>query len=326
MKKLNTKLAFAIVFSFVIATLIPRVVVVLLNISVPHEFVDSPIVLIGGLLSSFLALSIFALISNMVLMKRIKLLQAATERVKQGVYSHHIVASGNDELSSLIHTFNDMQQALLSNNYMNREFIRNMSHQYKTPLMVMSSYLHELKDNDMIKSRLLAQINHLSTLTSTLLTLSKVDSLEHLSFKPTNITELVRRQIIAKQPLWEAKACEWDYIGEEDCSISTYEPYVYEMVSNLLDNMIQFAYANSILRVEIKKQDQHCWLIFCNHGPMLTEYEQAHMFDLFFKGKHSDGTGVGLNLVKSILKCLHGSLSVSSDEFETRFTVLLSLK
>lgn len=325
MRKLNTKLAFAMMFSFVIATIIPRTIVVLLNISVPHEFIDSPIVLIGGLLSSFLALLLFAIASYFVLMQRIKQLQKATERVKHGQYSQMISVTGNDELSSLIHTFNDMQQSLLSNHYLNREFIRNISHQYKTPLAVMSIHVHELKDNDVIKARLRAQIDHLASLTSTFLTLSKVDSLEHLPYKMTNVSELIRRQIIDKQPLWEAKACVWNFVSDEECIISTFEPYIYEMVSNLLDNMIQFAFSGSTLHIEVSKQEQKCYFNFANHGPMLTQDELNNMFDMFFKGPHSNGTGVGLSVVKSIVKRLHGDIKAESNTTETRFTLFLPL-
>lgn len=323
MKKLNTKLAIAIIFSFFVATLIPRVLVRFFNVKVPVEFVDSPVVLIGGLLSAFLALSLFALISNFIFMKRIKQLQAATERVKHGNYTHLIEDHGNDELSSLIHTFNDMQLALSSNQYLNREFIKNMSHQYKTPLTIMSSLIQGMNENEPLKQRLLEEIDQLSSLTSTLLTLSKVDSLEHLTLSASNISELIRRQIISKQPLWEVKGCEWEFEESEECIITTYEPYVYEMVSNLLDNMIHYAYQHSTLKVKTALQDHECVITFSNHGPQLTQDEKDHMFDLFYKGQHSSGSGVGLNLVKSILQRLNGSMNIESNEMETSFMITL---
>ena len=326
MKKLNTKLAIAIIFSFFVATLIPRVLVRFFNVKVPVEFVDSPVVLIGGLLSAFLALSLFALISNFIFMKRIKQLQAATERVKHGNYTHLIEDHGNDELSSLIHTFNDMQQALFSNQYLNREFIKNMSHQYKTPLTIMSSLIQGMNENEPLKHRLLEEIDQLSSLTSTLLTLSKVDSLEHLTLSASNISELIRRQIISKQPLWEVKGCEWEFEESEECIITTYEPYVYEMVSNLIDNMIHYAYQHSTLKVKTSLQDHECVLTFSNHGPQLTQDEKEHMFDLFYKGQLSSGSGVGLNLVKSILQRLNGSMSIESNEMETSFMITLPRK
>lgn len=326
MKKLNTKLAIAIIFSFFVATLIPRVLVRFFNVKVPVEFVDSPVVLIGGLLSAFLALSLFALISNFIFMKRIKQLQAATERVKHGNYTHLIEDHGNDELSSLIHTFNDMQLALSSNQYLNREFIKNMSHQYKTPLTIMSSLIQGMNENEPLKQRLLEEIDQLSSLTSTLLTLSKVDSLEHLTLSASNISELIRRQIISKQPLWEVKGCEWEFEESEECIITTYEPYVYEMVSNLIDNMIHYAYQHSTLKVTTSLQDHECVLTFSNHGPQLTQDEKEHMFDLFYKGQHSSGSGVGLNLVKSILQRLNGSMSIESNEMETSFMITLPRK
>jgi len=326
MRKLNTKLAIAIIFSFFVSTLIPRVLVRFFNVKVPVEFVDSPVVLIGGLLSAFLALSLFALISNFIFMKRIKQLQAATERVKQGHYTQSIEDHGNDELSSLIHTFNDMQQALASNQYLNREFIRNMSHQYKTPLTIMSSLIQGMNEHEPLKQRLLEEIDQLSSLTSTLLTLSKVDSLEHLSLSSCNLSELIRRQIISKQPLWEVKGCEWDFEESEECIIHTYEPYVYEMVSNLLDNMIHYAYKESILKVKTSLEEHQCVITFSNHGPVLSIDEKEHMFDLFYKGPHSSGSGVGLNLVKSILQRLHGSISIESSDVETSFIIILPRK
>ncbi len=323
MKKLNLKLALAVMVSLFIATLIPRAFVRSFNMSVPKEFVDSPVVLIGGLVSAFLALSLFVILSNVIFLKRIKLLQDSTQLVKNGVYDQLIQTKGNDELSALIHTFNDMQQALSSNQYLNREFVRNMSHQFKTPLTVMSSLIQTLDDKEKVKEPLLNEIDQLSSLTSTLLTLSKVDSLEHIAFKPCNASELIRRQIISKQPLWEAKGCEWQ-ISEQDCVIQTYEPYLYEMVSNLLDNMIHYAYNQTMLKVSLKKYPNSVEMRFSNHGPALSDEEKLHVFDLFYIGDQSTGSGVGLNLVKSILERLNGNIHIESDENETTFIITLA--
>jgi signal transduction histidine kinase len=322
MRKLNTKLTLAIIFSFFVATLIPRLLVRFFNIKVPSEFIDSPIVLIGGLISAFLALSLFALISNFVFMKRIKALQEATQRVQSGQYNQPIDGQGSDELSSLIHTFNDMQQALSSNQYLNQEFVRNMSHQFKTPLTVMSSLIQGMEGDEKIKDRLLDEIDQLASLTSTLLTLSKVDSLEHLVIKPFDVNELIRRLIISKQPLWERKNLEWD-VSDNTVMLASYDPYIHEMVSNLCDNMIQYAYPNTTLTIHIESHFQGVNLIFSNHGPSLSQDEMDHMFDLFYKGSQSSGSGVGLNLVRSILHRLKGEMSIASNETLTTFTIYL---
>jgi signal transduction histidine kinase len=322
MRKLNTKLTLAILFSFFVATLIPRLIIRILNVRVPTEFVDNPMVLVGGLISAFLALSLFALISNFIFMRRIKTLQAATLRVQSGQYNQLIQEHGNDELSALIHTFNDMQQALSSNQYLSQEFVRNMSHQFKTPLMIMSSLIQGLETEDKVKDRLLEEIDQLASLTSTLLTLSKVDSLEHLVIKPFDVNEMIRRLIISKQPLWEKKSLEWD-VSEGSISLSSYAPYVYEMVSNLCDNMIQYAFPSSTITIEILKQHHSVTLTFSNHGPSLTQEEMDHMFELFYKGHQSSGSGVGLNLVKSILNRLKGEMSISSNEERTTFKITL---
>lgn len=322
MKKLNTKLVLAIVFSFFVATLIPRLLVRVFKVAVPVEFVDSPVVLIGGLLSAFIALSLFALISNVIFMKRIKTLQEATLRVQQGQYNQLIEEHGNDEISSLIQTFNDMQQALSSNQYLNQEFIRNMSHQFKTPLTVMSSLIQSMETEEKIKDRLLEEIDQLASLTSTLLTLSKVDSLEHLVIKPFDVNELIRRLVISKQPLWEKKDLEWD-VSEDSVWLSSYAPYVYEMFSNLIDNMIQYAYLNTLLSIEVVKQNNIVSITFSNRGPSLTQDEMEHMFELFYKGSQSSGSGVGLNLVKSILNRLKGEMSITSNEERTTFKITL---
>jgi len=101
---------------------------------------------------------------------------------------------------------------------------------------------------------------------------------------------------------------------------------VYEMVSNLLDNMIHYAYKESILKVKTSLEEHQCVITFSNHGPQLTQDEKEHMFDLFYKGQHSSGSGVGLNLVKSILQRLHGSMSIESNEMETSFMITLTRK
>ncbi|MBS3991534.1 MAG: HAMP domain-containing histidine kinase [Erysipelothrix sp.] len=325
MKRLNLKLTLAILFSFFVATLIPRLLMRWFNVSVPTEFVDSPIFLIGGLVSAFIALSLFAFLSTRILMRRIHALQAATRRVQSGVYDVFIQDQGNDELSSLISTFNDMQQTLESNQYLNQEFVRNVSHQFKTPLSVISSLVQTLdlpESQEPYRERLLEEIDQLASLTGTLLTLSKVESFEYLSVQSFDLSEMIRRLIISKQPLWEVKECEWE-VSDASVTCHSYAPYVQEMVSNILDNMIQYAPNKSTLTVSIIEQAQSIILEFTNQGPAISEEDQEHMFDLFYKGSHSSGSGVGLHLVKSILTRLKGEISVTSNPTSTTFKVVL---
>ncbi len=325
MKKLNFKLTLAIILSFFVATLIPRLLMRFLDVRLPIEFVDSPIFLIGGLVSAFIALSLFALLSTHILMRRIRALQAATHRVQSGVYDVFIEDKGNDELSALITTFNDMQQTLESNQYLNQEFVRNVSHQFKTPLSIISSLVQTLdlqESQEPYRERLLEEIDQLASLTGTLLTLSKVESFEYLSVQSFDVSEMIRRLIIAKQPLWEVKQCEWE-VSDESLTCHSYAPYVQEMVSNILDNMIQYAPEKSTLSVSMSEISQNIILEFSNQGPPISQEDQEHMFDLFYKGSHSSGSGVGLHLVKSILTRLKGEISVTSTPLSTTFKVVI---
>ena len=61
-------------------------------------------------------------------------LRKATQQVAQGDFTVRVAFSGRDELSCLMKNFNDMVEALARNEYLQKDFISNVSHELKTPI------------------------------------------------------------------------------------------------------------------------------------------------------------------------------------------------
>ena len=78
--------------------------------------------------------------------------------------------------------------------------------------------------------------------------------------------------------------------------------------------------------VGIKEEADWICVAVKNNGPMITEEERKRLFDKFWQGDTShasQGTGIGLSVVKKIVELHKGKINVESTPEETAFVVRL---
>ena len=75
-----------------------------------------------------------------------------------GNFNTNIEEEGQDELSTLIQNFNQMTLELKNNEYLNKEFVRNFSHELKTPLSAIKGYADLIKDGALTEDSLLEAV------------------------------------------------------------------------------------------------------------------------------------------------------------------------
>ena len=85
-------------------------------------------------------LLLFSYFINKLLVKRVKNLNNATKSVIKGDYETTILDDKKDELGELATSFNEMTKALHTNEYVNKSFVRNFSHEFKTSLSTIKGY------------------------------------------------------------------------------------------------------------------------------------------------------------------------------------------
>lgn len=90
-------------------------------------------------------------------------------------------------------------------------------------------------------------------------------------------------------------------------------------VSNILfDNAVKYSLPDSTIQCELDASDDYVEIKFSNYGPYLLEQEYESVFDLGKRGKYADvlgkqGSGYGLNFLKSIVRAHYGKVTLSSE-------------
>jgi two-component system, OmpR family, phosphate regulon sensor histidine kinase PhoR len=245
----------------------------------------------------------------------------------------------NGPFVELVDSINDMAVELGQLEKMRQEFISNVSHEIQSPLTSISGFSRALQnENISLEERkhyldiIEAESMRLSKLSDNLLKLSSLES-QHHPFEPRTfrLDKQLRNHILACEPQWVDKAIEMD-IDLAEINLTADEDLLSQVWTNLIHNAIKFTPSGGTIGVQLVSKEKEALIHISDNGVGITEEDQAHIFERFYKAdksrnRRSGGSGLGLSIVKKILDMHHGSISVTSQLGEgTTFTVRLPLK
>jgi signal transduction histidine kinase len=305
-----------------VSSIIPNIIWRLFGEGQPRPGDINPIwILLAAFLTVFVTVTLYSIIINKVIVKRIKTLSDTTQKVINGDYNVTIKDPHKDELSQLSHSFNEMTQALKQNEYVSKNFIRNFSHEYKTPLSTIKGYAELIQDEDNLSNDtreyldiIIDESNRLSNLSYNMLLISQID---HQIILPKedhiNITEELRKVIQMKQLLFEEKDLSFD-LDVQDIKIKTNQSLIYQVFSNIIDNAIKYTYPGQTIGITFTKKENQLIMNFSNPTKH-TDVDESQLFNMFYTNQtHTmKSSGIGLSLVKKIIEKLDGSIQASID-------------
>jgi|BioPla2DNA2_1021312.scaffolds.fasta_scaffold11340_2 CheY-like chemotaxis protein/nitrogen-specific signal transduction histidine kinase/PAS domain-containing protein len=199
-------------------------------------------------------------------------------------------------------------------------FLSNMSHEIRTPLNAIvgfSAIMADIDDRDERKKfynivessnkRLLALIDEV-------LDLSKIESgtLE-FNYTPVKVNDLCKEIVITHQLYSNLSSLSLE-LPEEDTCIKADKNRLTQVISNLVSNAVKFTPKGTITlgykiipgRVEFYVRDT---------GIGIANDKLDKIFDRFVKvNSFAPGTGLGLSICKTIVECMGGDITVSSEE------------
>lgn len=337
MKKKHSILSLEIIgLAFLTMFLIGSIIRLLIYILSGEQFrdlINEDNFFILSLVTLAITLITFALLINHFIARRIKEINKATLSIKEGNYDVKIQAKGSDEISALAENFNLMTGELKSNEYLNKEFIRNFSHEFKTPLSVIKGYAELINQVDTTEKEkeeyiniIISESERLSNLTNNMLQISMIDSKQIIKKDDEyNFAEQVRNIIQMTQLKWEEKNLSFN-LKMEEVKINCNKELTYQIVLNLLSNAIKYSNKGSSINISLKQEGSLLAFAIENKGEDIPKEELDQVFNLFYTGsknKRSDSTGVGLTLTKKIVDKLNGNISFTSKGGITSFKVIL---
>ncbi len=284
----------------------------------------------------FLTVIIFIIGLNLLVVGRIKKLNSKVNKIAKGNFEVRDEEQKymQDEIGALDENIDKMAKTLHSNEYLNKDYARLMSHEIKTPLSAIIGYAELInaktgKENKEYSKIIIDEAKRLSELSASLLHLSKLDAETIIAKNDLVIpSKQIRHLIALLQNQWEEKGIEID-ADLSDFDILTNKEMIFQIWQNLIINAIKFSDNKKVIKIRLEKVDKVFIFSVTNFGKGIKPEEKDKVFDLFYKcrdNQSSNSNGIGLYLVKKIVIKLDGTISLTSDnDAGTTFTVELPL-
>ncbi len=334
MKKLSAKVVGMLLLVFFFISALMRIIIALLE-GVPfYELIGSGWFFLAMMAMGFTSLSLFALSVEMIIVKRIKKLNAAIIDIEKGDYEVAIEVKGSDEIATLAENIRLMANELKANEYLNKDFARNVSHEFKTPLSSIKGYAELIEMGGLSAAEtgeysgiIIHEIDRLAKLSRDLLQISLLDSVNIIRKDDTfSIDEQIRNVLQLMQLEWESKNIEFDLDLDELAMTAGNRELTFQIWQNLIANAIKFTSEGGKIAISLHEKDGIRFEIRDSGIGIGTE-DQKKIFTQFFvtdKARNQSGSGLGLSITKKIVEKLGGTISFESHlDIGTTFVVVL---
>lgn len=301
------------------------------------ESLSITLMLCFALMCALLSGTITVIMSRRILAPVVKLSEALGT-VAKGDFTVRLEGGSTiSEIRQSFNNFNTMAGKLAATETLQRDFITNVSHEFKTPINAIEGYATLLQSDEELSpdqeeniEKILLNTRRLSELVGNILLLSKIENAASpLMMERYRLDEEVRQAIVALETRWTAKDIELD-ISLDETDFTGNQLLMIHVWQNLIDNAIKFSPEHGTICMRLKKEKGKIAFCIRDYGKGIDAGAMEHIFDKFYQGDTShkaEGNGLGLSLVKYIVE-LHGG-EVHAENCEdggSRFTVLLPEK
>ena len=277
----------------------------------------SIILLIVGI--TFAIVSIIILAWSNKLVNRIKKLKEKIDNIENDNYNHEINDNYEDELHTLDIAVNNMRKYLKENDLYKSQMYQNISHDFKTPITVMKSYIEASEDGIETKEKTLEiikeQLNKLEIKVHSLLYLNKLNYIKEQK-ENLNVNTDIYSIINSSVDKFKIARPDVNFILETDKNtVFRGSTDMWEaIIDNLLNNFIR--YADKTVKITIKNNK----IIFYNDGPNINKNIINNIFTPYEKGIKGV-FGLGLSIVKKTLQFLKYDITIENVKNGVKFII-----
>ena len=211
-------------------------------------------------------------------------------------------------------------------NHAKLQFFTNITHEFLTPLTILSASLDEMKIQapqlDDFYKVMSDNINRLIRLLQQILEFRKAETGNlKLKVSEADLVSFVRKEVDAFRPLMKKKNMQFNFSCRSDLIIGYFDPdKLDKILYNLLSNASKYNREGGTVDVNLSLSDREdvITLSVKDNGQGISKEGMRNLFKRFYEGDYrrfnTIGTGIGLSLVKDLVSLHEGSIRVESEE------------
>lgn len=246
--------------------------------------------------------------------------------------SLRIPESGNDDITRLTRTVNQMLERLEDAFAEQRLFLDAAGHELKTPLTILSGHLELLDPDDpdevaATRALLLDELDRMSRLVKDLIQLAKSSRPDYVVPEPVDLRLLIGTVLAKASGLADRR---WIDDGSPDVIAQLDEQRITQALLQFADNAVKHTDVGDEIGVGARRLDGRIELWVRDTGDGVPEKDRARVFERFARShvrSGDEGFGLGLSLVLAIAEAHDGSAHHSPEpDGGSRFVITLPLK
>ncbi len=246
----------------------------------------------------------------------VRQLSAELQARPEGDLSPLTVEDAPRELTPLVEATNQVMGRLQHLLDHQKRFVRDASHQLRTPLAVLKTQIQSAQRGDVSATQALDEISvtvdHATQLANHMLSLAKVEQLRNQSDAMVlDLAPIVREVALDLSALVAAKNLDFE-ISTQPALIKAHEWSLRELSRNLLHNAIKHTPQGGSLTVQVRADTAQAHFAVQDSGPGISADLRARLYQPFSSGDVRSGSGLGLAICHEIVMALGGHITLDN--------------
>ncbi len=276
--------------------------------------------------AAFLAALLISLLLSRAILRPLRAVQQASQRIAEGHYNERVETNSQDELGQLAGHFNQMAARLEQTEAMRRQLIGDVSHELRTPLAAIRGSMEGLVDGVLpaesgTYQQIAAEADRLNRLVDDLQELSRVEAGAYeLDLGAVHLRTLVGTVSKRLGSRFKSKGVRLAVeIPPDLLPVLADEGRVLQVLTNLLGNALQYTPAGGQVSVRAARSGQEILVSVQDNGVGIAPEHLAQVFDRFYRVDKSrsrasgGGSGIGLTISRHLVEAHGGRIRVESE-------------
>ena len=290
-------------------------------------------ILVAGIACVLIMLAVYTIFINRFISKYVAkpeiILSRCIRQCAQGDFSE---APDPDMFSDSYHketmaSLNQIAENLKTANEQQAQFVSNVSHELRTPMTIISGYVNGILDGTVPKEKrteylyiISQEMQRLKILVSSMLNLTKYDNgTIQIKRELFPINDLIFRTFLMFENRLEKRDIKVEGLDCDTVYVYGDSDLIGQVVYNLPENAVKFVNTGGTISIRLEDTKDASVFAIRNTGPGIPKEELPKIFGRFYKSNFSrsqdkTGLGLGLDIIRKILRLHDAQISVSSEE------------